>query len=141
MSIFSAVVQGIGGLLKGGAKNSFNRLTGAGPVTQSVKTVAAPVVKPGVGANVLTPAVSGAAGAILGPPVISAAGGAMVTAGTSLQRLAGSSSAGIMQFGQRKKKRRKGITGAELKGFRRVYNFLESHCEPRLKIKRKAKCR
>jgi hypothetical protein len=132
MSIWAAIpslIGGLGGLLKGGAKNSFNRITGAGPIVRGAQA-------PGTGA--LTSAVAGGAGAILAPTVIGAAGSGLTSTGNALQRLAGNSMRGIAMTG--KKRRRKGISASELKGFRRVYKFLDDHVEPKLKIKRK-KCR
>ena len=137
MSIWAAIPQLInaaGGLLRGGAANSFKRLT-TGVVTPKAATVAA-TVNPG--GSIARSAVGGAIGAIAGPAVIGAAGSGMVSTGQALQRLSGT---GGMMTGVRKRRRAKGITGAELKGFNRVYNFLEKHVEPKLKVKRKRKCR
>lgn len=135
LSFLGPIAGAIGGLFRGGAAKTVARLSGK-PVAPSAKSIAAaqasaaPRSVPGVG---LVPA-SRVAG-------LSGFGGAVVGAGATA--LGGAALSSLMAGGGKRKRRRgKGITGAELRGFRKVYKFLDDHCAPKLKLKAKAKrCR
>lgn len=130
MSLLAAIpgiLQVAGGLFRGGAAKTVARLQGQ-PVAPKGSTLASTAASAG----------AGALGAVVGPGLVNAAGSGLVSAGQGMQSLVG----GMRLPGPKtKKRRRKGISATELRGFRRVYNFLESHCEPRLKVKRTKKCR